>query len=277
MALRSVVLAPPPGAGGPRRTVVLRPGGPKDKGKAADLVTLVIGVLLLLGCIVLAQWLPDKEYTLPQFQVSFPDAPQAENPSQSFEFTKDEAGRHHDFVYELPDNAHSVLVVMFFRDDDRTGSLPDQFRVELFDPSGAPVGPRTDLFSSDPLYNDSLPGPPTYTPGFSNSRLSIPLGLHPEDQIVQGLSHLEVAEQVRARVAPQNFLPTAGMWTVRVSLVNAGDCPASPGASDTQPQQFLYCRTPPGETPNDGVDPGNLFAIENFIVNSYTVQVEELS
>lgn len=276
MALRSVVVSPPPGAERPRRTVVLRPGGPKDRGKAADVVTGVIGALLLLASVFLVQWLPNKEYALPQFSVTFPQS-QTENPQPGFEFTTEEGGRNHDFTYELPDNVHSVTMVLYFRDDNRPASLPDRFRVELFDPSGNPVGPRTDLVNAPPVYNASA-NPPTYEAGeITTPRISIPLGIHPEDRIVQGLSHREVAEQVKARLAPQFHLGTAGTWTVRVSLVNAGNCPAAPGDSDTPRDQFVFCRMTPGPQPNDGTDPGNLFAIENLIFTTYTVEVEELS
>ena len=272
MALRSVVVAPPPGADGPRRTVVLRPGGPKDKGKAADVVIGAVGLVLLLLCVFLLQSLPNKEYALPQFSVTFPEA-QLENPSQPFDFTEDEAGRNHEFQYEFPDNVHSITLVMFFADEDMPASLPDQFRIELFDPSGTPVGPRTDVFNAPPRYNDTAT-PPEYMPGaITTPRLSIPIGIHPEDQIVQGLSHREVAEQVRARLAPQHHLPTAGLWTIRVTLVGAGDCPPSPAVPDTQ--QFVACRSdPPG---NDGQDRGNRFTIENLLLNTYDIQVEELS
>lgn len=270
MALRSVVVAPPPGAAGPRRTVVLRPGGPKDKGKAGDVVIGAIGALLLLLSVFLVQYLPDKEYALPQFSVTFLEPPAIENPTQNFTFAKTEDARTHEFQYEFPDNVHSITMVLYFADENMPASLPDQFRVELFDPLGTPVGPRTDVVSGPPRFNQ---GTNEYDPGVITSpRLSIPLGLLPEDQIVQGLSHLEVAEQVQARLAPQYHLPTAGLWTVRVTMVNAGDCPPSPAPPDTQ--QYLFCRR---DAPEDGVDPGNVFTIENVFLNTYTVQVEELS
>ena len=268
MALRSVVLAPPPGAGGPRRTVVLRPGGPKDKGKAADVITGIVGVMLLLACVFLAQWLPDKEYALPQFQVTFPEA-QLNNTSQRFDFT--EQARDHEFTYELPDNAFSVTLVLFYI-DDLCSSLPDQFRIELFDPQGTPVGPRSDLFSPLPVYTGGPPATCTVT-SVDATRLTIPIGLLPAAEIVQGLSHLEVAEQVRARLEPQHHLPTAGLWTVRVSLITAGDCPGSPDAANFQ--QFFSCRQE--DEDGDGADPGNEFTIENVVINTFSVKVEELS
>jgi hypothetical protein len=275
VALRSVVLAPPPGAGAPRRTVVLRPGGPKDKGRAADLVTLVLGVLLLLGCVVLLQVLPNKEYALPQFAVTFPET-QVNNTRPGEDFLEnDEARRVHEFTYDLPANVFSVTLVVHFADEDLPASEPDQFRIELYDPAGNPVGARFDLFNAPPVFNGSNPLDPRFEPGaVVGPRITVPIGVHPEDQIVQGLSHREVAEQVLARLEPQHRVHSEGTWTVRVTLINAADCP-SPQDADADRQQVVFCRAQP--QPNDGQDLGNRFALENFIYTTYEVKVEELS
>lgn len=276
MALRSVVLAPPPGgAGGPRRTVVLRPGAPEDKGKGVDIATLVVGALLLLACIGLVQVLPNKQYALPQFSVTFPEMT-TNSSSSRFDFLdNDEASRIHDFTFDLPGNVHSITIVAFF-EDDLAASLPDRFRMELFDPSGSPFGPRYDLVNANPLYVQNASNP-TQTPHYEagaivGGRYVIPVGLHPEDQIVQGLSHREVAEQVKARLEPQHRIASQGTWTVRITLLGADDCP-EPGTPDVLPQQVFFCRI---AAPN-GQDPGNSFSLENFIYTTYKVEVKELS
>lgn len=280
MALRSVVLAPPPGAGAPRRTVVVRPGGPKDKGKATDVLLGIVGVLLLLATVALVQVLPNKEYALPQFQVSYPET-QVNNTRPGEEFLEaDETQRVREFTYELPGNVHSITMVVFFADEFHPASLPDQFRVELYDPAGNPIGPRSELFSAPPTYNDTNPAGPYYEAGaVLTPRITIPIGLHPEDEIVQGLSHREVKEQVQARLEPQHRIASEGVWTVRVTLVGAGDCPdlASP---DADRQQAIFCvyqapANASGQDPRQ--DPGNRFAVENFIYTTYSVKVEELS
>jgi hypothetical protein len=277
VALRSVVLVPPPGAGGPRSTVVLRPGGPKDKGRAADVVTLVLGVLLLLSCVLLVNALPNKQYALPQFSVTYPDM-QTNSTSNRFEFVEGAGDdvRIREFTYDLPGNVHTVTVVTYFA-DDLAESLPDQFRVEVFNNNGDPIGQRVDYLNSKPTLNATNPFP-TYEAGFSQGRLSIPVGIHPEDEIVQGRSHLEVAEQVRARLEPQHRIASEGTWTVRVTLVGAHDCP-DPAANDVDRQQALFCRmtaSQQGSVPG-AEDLRNEFTIENFIYTTYTVKVEDLS
>ena len=272
MALRSVVLAPPPGAGGPRRTVVVRPGGPKEKGRKADLLAALVGFVLLVVTAALVVVLPVKEYATPQFRVTFVDAP-IETGTQKFDFQEGTANVH-EFTYALPDNVASVHILAEFT-DNVTASLPDQFRVELFDPAGNPVSVKFDLVNPEPLMPD--PADPTgQTPDQAIPRLAkgdwvVATGVHPQEQIVPGLTHDEVREQVLARLTPQFHLSTAGNWTVRVTLVNAGDCP-TPSPDSTDFQRIAICR---GESA-DGSDDSNPFSLANFIYTTYTPCVEAL-
>jgi hypothetical protein len=272
VALRSVVLTPPPGA--PRRTVVLRAGGPREKGRTTDVAAAVVGALLLLSCVVLVQVLPDKEYALPQFRISFPATlDETTYPPQPVQFLESpESSRVQVFSFELPDNVPSITLVTFFQ-DDVAASLPDQFRVELYDPRGNPVGPRDDLINSSPRLNtsDPLGLGLAYDAGSSNLRLNRAPGSLPTEQIVAGLTHRETAEQALARLEPQHRLPTAGTWTVRVSLLQAGDCP-QPTGPDPNPQRTALCF----QERDDGVDVGNSFTL-GLVFTTYKMQIEELS
>lgn len=269
MALRSVVLVPPPGAGGPRRTVVLRPGGPKEKGRVADLLAALFGLLLLLVALVLVVVLPVKEYATPQFRVTFVDSP-IESTTQKFEFMEG-TDNVHEFTYDLPDNVASVHILADFV-DNVTASLPDQFRLELFDPAGNPVSVKLDLVNPppvDPPLNSTTPN--EAIPSRAKGDWVIATGAHPQEQIVPGLSHTETREQVLARLVPQFHLATAGTWTVRVTLVAANDCP-TPSPDSTDFQRMAICRS---ESP-DGSDRGNPFSLANFIYTTYTPCVEAL-
>lgn len=268
MALRSVVLAPPPGAGAPRRTVVLRPGAPKDKGHKADLLAAIFGSLLLILAIVLVAILPDKEYATPQFRATYVDTlDDFTFATQKFEFTEDEAGRIHEFTYELPDNVASINIRAEFTDNE-TYSEPDQFRIEVFDPSGNPVGARYDAINQPATPNPDDPTADYIADSFSQP-YNIATAEHPSEEIVSGLSHEETTEQVLARLVPQHRALTAGTWTVRVTLVQANDCPADP----TQPSIPAFrCRA----AAPDGADPGNEFALAGFIYTFYTPCVEQL-
>jgi hypothetical protein len=271
VALRSVVLVPPPGAGGPRRTVVVRPGGPKDKGRLADVLAALVGLVLLLLAIVLVVVLPVKEYATPQFRVTFPDTP-VESATQRFDFLEGSANVH-EFTYDLPDDVASVHILAEFA-DNVTASLPDQFRVELFDPAGNPVSVKFDLTNPPPVNPD--PTDPNASQTNDTALLAkgdwvIATGSHPQEQVVAGLSHTETREQVLARLVPQVLLRTAGTWTVRVTLVSANDCPA-PSPDSTDFQRMAICRS---ESP-DGTDRGNPFSLANFIYTRYTPCVEAL-
>ena len=275
MALRSVVLAPPPGTGTPpppRRTVVLRPGAPADKGHAADLVTGVLGAALLLLCVALVILLPHKDYAVPQFRVTFPDN-DTQLGTQSFDFTRGAA--QHDFAYELPDNTASLVVVPEFK-DDQPASDPDTFSLQLFDPQGNPVGPKTILTNAEPIPPQNNPsnlsGVQTdYAAQQFSQPVSFNLGDHPEEQIVAGLSRTEIKQQVQARIEPQHRLHTAGTWTVRVQLVQARGC-ADPSQQGADYARILACR----QKSNDGSDAGNALSIANITFTTYNIQVQEL-
>lgn len=274
MALRSVVLAPPPGAGAPRRTVVLRAGAPKDKGRKRDLAACLFGALLLLLAIVLVAVLPEKEYATPQFRLTFPDTlDDFTFPTQKFDFVvNDEALRVHEFKYQLPDNVASINLRAEFTDDLRY-SDPDHFRIEVFDPFGNPVGTRYDAINRPPIPRGDPSNPFNYTDPEVNSfsqTYNLVTGAHPTEQIVSGLTHLESREQVLARVVPQNRLATAGEWTVRVTMIQAGGCP-QPGPT-TDIFQFTLCRN----EQSDGEDTGNPFSLAGFIYTFYTPCIEAL-
>lgn len=268
MALRSVVLAPPPGAGAPRRTVVLRPGAPKDKGRLADVLAALAGAVLLLVALVLVAVLPDREFASAQFRVTFPDTlDDFTFATQKVDFTEDEAGRIHEFTYELPDNVASINIRAEFTDNE-TYSEPDQFRIEVYDPSGDPVGTRYDAINQPPTVNPADQS--DFIPDSYSQTFNLATADHPTEEIVVGLSHTETKEQVLARLVPQHRALTAGTWTVRVTLVQANDCPDP--AQQPSPFQLARCRQ---QSPG-GEDLGNGFALAGFIYTFYTPCVEAL-
>jgi hypothetical protein len=268
VALRSVVLAPPPGSGPPRRTVVLRPGAPKDKGRLADKLAAILGVLLLLAAIVLVAILPEKEYASSQFRVTYPDTlDDFTFPTQRFNFSEgSEDLRVHDFIYELPDNVVSINIRAEFM-DEQPYSDPDHFRIEVYDPDGNPVGTRYDAINAPPTPDTANPG--EFVVDSYSQTFNVPTAPHPAEEIVSGLTHTEAREQVLARIVPQHTAHTAGAWTVRVTLIQANDCPLPPAADFFQ---VIQCRADTG----DGADPGNDFALAGFIYTFYTPCIEEL-
>lgn len=276
VALRSVVVQPPPPPSGPRKTVVLRVGAPQQRGHWADVATGILGVLLLVGAIALGQILPDRTYLNPQFRFSaFEQTAEADEGSLTFYF--EDAGENvHEFKYNIPvDNVTSIRMSLGF-EDDVSYSLPDRFLIDLYDPAGNFYG-HAEMQNKDPSGGS---GPTEHAMFYLASQEALfPIAPPLQEQIVTGLTHTELPEQVLARLAPEYHVPTKGEWTVRVVLVAAGDCPA-PGQA-TYPQQPLDCRVARPDNPNaqvaeDGVDPGNIFRIASFVYSYYIPQVEEL-
>lgn len=276
MALRSVVLQPAASPAAPRRTVVLRAGGPAPKGKVIDLVALGVGILLLLACVALAQILPDKTYLNPQFRLLFDDQNQ-EVGGGSQDLLEGAAA--FDFKIEIPrDNVNAVTVKVYFL-DDLSFSNPDRFTLELIDPAGNLVGDQVAFESPRPRQDGTsmVVDDPEYDP------VTFTVVEHPSEKIVAGLAHTETPEQALAREEPKTRVATAGTWTVRVRLLTAGDCP-SPADAEFNGLQAFYCSfgdpnslDPTGvQSRAGGEDPGNAFTVESISYSWFTPRIEQL-
>lgn len=279
MALRSVVVEAPASPPAPRKTVVVRTGAPAPKGRVLDIVIGVLGALLLIAAIALAQVLPDKTYLNPQFRLTL-DPVIMEYPGSAF--TPDplsETGeKTWDFAYPVDqDNIMSVSLILGFT-DDASFSLPDRFDIDLIAPNGTQMG-HVEMENPPPHGGD-----PTAPPTFSNAELNAQFPTAPaySEQIVTGLSPTETPEQVLARLAPQYHVKTNGTWIVRVTLVAAGDCPAPEEQSYTTQSRDCRFGPPSGVEGNptaspDGADPGNDFLVASFKYTYFTPAIKELS
>lgn len=279
MALRSVVVEGPPSPPAPRRTVVLRAGGPAPKGRWIDAVIGILGALLLLSAIVLAAILPDKTYVNPQFRLTFLDQEgEGDGTTVSPMLTPDAPA--FDFPLEMPDNVKTITLEMSFS-DDIVYSLPDIFKVELVAPNGTVVGTIPAFQNDPPKGRNATETPQTY----SASTITTFSGwADHQEAIVGGLTHTETVEQVQARLEPQYRAATAGTWIARVTLTSAQGCPQDPNTGFDG--QYFYCRfghpsddgypQSPGSAGAEGTDPGNVVVLNNYRYTSYLVTVEEL-
>jgi hypothetical protein len=277
VALRSVVVEAPASPPAPRRTVVVRAGGPAPKGRVLDIVMGVLGALLLIVAVALAQVLPDKTYINPQFRLTF-EPIDVEGPG-SFDHDLFETGEQSwDFPYEVTeDNVGSVSLILGF-EDDVSFSLPDRFDIDLIAPNGTQMG-HVELENPAPKGGASPADPATFTNAELNAQFSTAPAF--QEQIVTGLTPTETPEQVLARLAPDYHVDSKGTWIVRVTLVAAGDCPA-PG-EETYVTQSRDCRFgpptgagDPSESP-DGADPGNNFLVASFKYTYFTPTIKELA
>lgn len=234
-------------------------------------------MLLLVAAIALGQILPDRTYLNPQFRLSGLElSAEAEEGSLTFYFEED-GTRIHDFKYNIPvDNVTSIRMGFGFV-DDVSYSLPDSFRIDVYDPAGNFFG-HAEMQNRDPSGGAQPTDPATFY--LASQEGLFPIAPPMQEQIVTGLTHTELPEQVLARLAPQYHVKTSGEWTVRVELVAAGDCP-DPGAGSysLQPIDCRVARPNSGnnaQVAEDGQDPGNIFRIASFVYSYYIPQVEEL-
>lgn len=277
MALRSVVVGGPPSSG-PRRTVVLRTGGPKPKGHLLDGAAGVVGVLLLLGAVFLVQALPDTDYVYPRFKVTYP-AGSGESTSQGATFVEGSAVTF-EFSVEVPnDNVVGMTVAVSFRDDVGP-SRPDVFRVTLFDPLGNQLGQPQQISNPPPTENNSneIGTIGQFDTYLATAAFGFSVGTLPQEAIVEGQSRHDNARDVLNREGPANHVPTAGMWKVKVELINAGDCPAptDPGFGDPRDIRLMAaCANAEGQG-GSLQDSGNDFTLEGLRWSYYATCVEAL-
>lgn len=266
MALRSVVLEPPTPPGAPRKTVVLRPGGPQPKGRAIDIAACILGVLLLIGAIVLVQALPNKDYVNPRYKLSFPAGGGEFAGSASFDFVESSANTH-DFLIEIPqDNVVSLNIRVGFEDNLRT-SKPDLFRIRVYDNNGNELGLAENLANPAPTENISSEPPYHSFDVFrAQATYTFAIGALPQESIVQGIDRKETQAEVLARLEPATHTATKGTWKVSVELLDAGDCPL-PTDPDPDPAQMTDCLQSQGQSGNpaetSSTDAGNDFTLEN--------------
>lgn len=268
--------ASPPPPGTPRKTVVLRAGAPAPKGRRLDLLVGIVGLILLIATIGLAWYLPDRTYLNPQFRLSFPETIIPDQHSSLHGFTEGEGA--YDFTIDFVDgNVKAVTLQVGFA-DDLPYSTPDRFEVELLGPDG--VSYYKDAFENPPPREaPNATAEPTVET--IDELITIQVAPTPTEQIVGGLSHRETPEQVLARLEPEYRVDNAGTWTVRVTLLFAGDCP-TPGQEGTYPSQAFHCRfgTSSNLAPNptgDGTDTTQEFVLANVGYTFYTPTIQELS
>ena len=278
MALRSVVVEAPASPPAPRKTVVVRTGAPAPKGRILDIVIGVIGVLLLVGAVALAEILPDKTYLNPQFRLTL-EPTILEWDRGSVDGDLFETGPQSiDFPFELAeDNIISVSLILGFT-DDASFSLPDRFDIDLIAPNGTQMG-HVELENAPPRAGSGPADPPSFSTAELNAQF--PTAPAYSEQIVTGLSPTETPEQVLARLEPDYHVNTNGTWIVRVTLVAAGDCP-SPGEGYTTQDRDCRLGPPSGVEGDptaspDGVDPGNNFLVSSFKYTYFTPAIKELS
>lgn len=283
MAVRSTVIALPPAPAAPKPTVVLRAGPPPKSGKA-DGVIGAIGVVLLLSTVGLAVALPQKDVLPQQFKVTWVDTPH-DLTQQSFAFRMGGPEQSHDFKYEIPhDNAYLITVKYEFK-DDLAASLPDQFKLRLYDPLGNVVGPDVLATNVPGTPFDPVPvGPFTVAPEYEavlhSAQFSVVLP-KPSDDIVEVQDPSVNATQLSQELEAKAHLDTRGTWTLRVSLLRAGGCPTPADGVDAANRRAA-CQQEMREAdamPQDiaaGTDAGNLFTVGVFSYSRFAPDIQKI-
>lgn len=257
----------------PRTTRVLRAGG--QRSNLADIIVGVVGLLLLLSTIFLANALPKHEVAPPVYAVTFKTTLH-EMPAQSFDFARDgNTGKErHDFLFEIPDdNVVEILMTVSFT-DDVPASKPDQFHLEAYDPEFFPLGAGMSLRNA-PSTAGATPGEYVAVPFVK--QLSWPgKGRVPEDTTVSGEADAAV---VLAQVVAASHIETKGTWKVN-AVFTGGNCITAQeaGGDPDATARMAACQADTG-SPDAAVAPQdarNSFTIEAFSYRTFEPVVERI-
>lgn len=271
-----------------RQVVVLREGPPKRRGIAIDIAVGILGILLLALAVALVDILPEEEDPGKQFQFLYPQN------TLNLTVLKDGEGGlsyvERDAVAEGTVTEYVVPVEranMFefritfgaafqqdgvFVSDDVPSSLPDRFRVELVSPNGTLVG-ELEAVTPDPYYvqgNTSEAQLPYYMAEPFSVTQPFRIGSKPADEFVS-LNSSKATKADALRAKPPQIFDSRGDWIIRVTVVQAGDCP-DPAVSLESIRRASVCQQ---ATENSGEDTGNPYAIQKVVGFYYDVVVRD--
>lgn len=271
VARRSAVFPPPAS----RRTAVLRAGPPRQRSRTSDRIAGVLGVLFLVLAGFMVDALPEKDVVLPQFRVAFTTLDQVQMPTQRVDHI--EHGGTWEAAFDVEtDNVFSIALEIAV-EDDQPSSLPDRFSLALFSPNGTQVGQTHVIDTNDPRERDpdqAVENATGSSPAYFSppETLNLPFSIiqRPTDVVIEGEDEDDTLDDVADRLLPQHQIATAGTWTVRVTLEEAGGCPP-PSQEDLR--QALACNQDLGPS---GQDPGNGFAVTLFKYTAYSAEVVPL-
>ncbi len=240
-----------------------------------DTVVGVAGVVLLVASVLLVGVLPEEEVILPQFQVSFQEAPGPEQPTRREMFAEGETKA---FEYLIEEHSITSITFTIAWEDDVPASRPDSFRVRLLDPDGVEVLTKLHANTAATRNTDAAPGEPMFVADPFEARLGYSPNSRPQALIVEGKTRTEGAEEVLARVGPDYVAGGEGIWTIEITLVDAGDC----DTNDLGLLALPVCSDPDGSPLGDQSDPtnqdtGNEFAVTLFTYTRYEPVVAALT
>ncbi|MFO1534992.1 MAG: hypothetical protein ABR586_04960, partial [Thermoplasmatota archaeon] len=264
-------------------TVVLRAGPPPKRG-TADAVVGLIGLLLLLSTVGLAVALPHKDVLPQQFKVTWLDEAH-DLTQQSFTFHAGGPEQSHDFLYEVPDDDAYLLTVKYEFRDDIAASLPDQFKLRLYDPLGNEVGPEVLAVNVpagplDPVAVGPVAVAPEYKAVLMSAQFSVALP-KPSDDILEVQDQAVNATTLSQQLGAKAHLETHGTWKLRVTLLQAGGCPDPSGGLDPA-NRNAACRQgleDAGAAPQDqaaGTDGGNPFTVGVFSYSRFAPDIQKI-
>ncbi len=179
------------------------------------------------------------------------------------------------FEFEVPaDNLLDITLAYSFA-DDLAASKPDQFRLEVYDNEGNPLGQRT-IINAQPTAG-ATPGSYDAVPAKGN--LTWNAGTLPDDFTVDDPDGVMTLESVLADANKREHTDDKGMWRVQVTF-NVGNCPTpqEAGGDPAALQRATACagaaQSPdPRAAPQDR---GNPFTIEAFTYRTFEPHVERI-
>lgn len=256
MARKPIVLEPPTP---PRKPVVLREG-PGDRSIGTP-IAAAIGILLLIVSVAMFSVLPEEEAPLPQYEVSFTEEISSQDGS-TLSLTE---GNVQEFPIDFTGDSLFGMAIHLAWMDDRAASHPDEYEVTLETPNGTTVlGPKV-LRNRQPIAGDN---PGSFEAYAESTVLSFAVAPRPSTEILTAPSHEATLADMQVLAAKFEGAP-AGIWTLKVNLVQAGDCPA-PQSLDTLRTAACFSEDP------SGLDDSNDMEIVRVDFTQYHATVQPL-
>ncbi len=218
----------------------------------------VLGTALLIWAAVLVVTLPETVIPNPQFRLDFLESTE-EMATVSADLLE---GETVDFEVPVPSGANLIgFSITVGWTDDMASSAPDRFKVELLDPDGV---------TSETLELANPSGRPDESNGGLTS-VAVPFEVgfnyvhnpKPTAAIVEGAHPDETVQDAARRIIPEYEAGGGGVWRIRVTLLEAGDCTTGGPVGPAAPACPVDPQNPRGE------DAGNSFSVTRVTYSSY--------
>ncbi len=240
-----------------------------------DLISGILGGLLLVTAVVLFAVVPEEEPIPPVFQVSYVSTETTIPVDQSLSMTEGQT----DSILVPLDSPYIYRIAFNLEwTDDVAASDPDCFQFKIFEPEGEQVtdpNNRRNICNEpgeETIDNQTGTDVPTatYTAVPMAYSMEKSLGAPPRDGPVPGAHLEETLDEARARLEADLATYAPGEWELEIYFGNAGDCPPNNPNSDNT--RSLACNRDNGGSSEDNA---NNVRVVSVTYIAYEINIEE--